>query len=195
MTAPRRRRQDSEQRRAELAEAAVRVLAEEGLRGLTHRAVDAAANLPVGSVNYYAPNRQALLDMVSDGLAAHDLAAAERRAAGTTSATSGTDLLVDYVIEMTAPPSRYRVVARHHLLAEARTNPELHERFETARAGFVGLIEAWLRTNGLPAGRAAAELCVIVTDGLVNRQVFFADSALSENELRAIIRASTAGIG
>lgn len=191
MAPPRRRRQDSEQRRAELAEAAVRVLAENGLRGLTHRAVDAAAKLAPGSVNYYAPNRQALLDMVADALAANDMAAATRRATHPTATRSGPDLLVDYAIEMTTPAARYRVVARHHLLAEARTNPVLHERFESTRAAFVDLIETWLHTNGLPGGRTTAEMIVIVTDGLINRQAFFADSALSEDELRAIIHAAT----
>ena len=37
------------ERRARLTDAGLRVLAEQGLRGLTHRAVDAQAGEPVGT--------------------------------------------------------------------------------------------------------------------------------------------------
>lgn len=49
-------------RRAALGEAAIRVLAEEGARGLTFRAVDAAAELPVGTANNYFASRAELLE-------------------------------------------------------------------------------------------------------------------------------------
>ena len=48
-------------RRAELLEAAVDVVAEAGLRGLTHRAVDARAGLPEGTCSAYLRSRSALL--------------------------------------------------------------------------------------------------------------------------------------
>ncbi|SDL36900.1 hypothetical protein SAMN05421869_12541 [Nonomuraea jiangxiensis] len=41
---------------------AIRLLAAEGMRGLTHRAVDRAADLPDGSTPYYVRTRQALLE-------------------------------------------------------------------------------------------------------------------------------------
>lgn len=48
--------------RAELiGETAIEVLAAEGARGLTHRAVDSAAGLPPGSTSNYARTREALL--------------------------------------------------------------------------------------------------------------------------------------
>jgi len=48
-------------RRAELLEAAVEVVAESGLRGLTHRAVDARAGLPEGSCSAYLRTRHAMI--------------------------------------------------------------------------------------------------------------------------------------
>lgn len=48
-------------RRTVLADAAIGVLADAGVRGLTHRAVDAAAGLPVGTTSAYLRTRQALL--------------------------------------------------------------------------------------------------------------------------------------
>src|SRR5437763_15032437 len=48
-------------RRTLLADAAIGVLADEGMRGLTHRAVDRAANLPPGTTSAYFRTRSALL--------------------------------------------------------------------------------------------------------------------------------------
>jgi hypothetical protein len=45
----------------EIADAAIGLLAAEGMRGLTHRTVDRAADLPKGSTSYYFRTRQALL--------------------------------------------------------------------------------------------------------------------------------------
>src|SRR4051794_36894495 len=47
-------------RRRKLLEAALHVIADEGLRGLTHRAVDRRAGLPEGSCSAYLRTRHAL---------------------------------------------------------------------------------------------------------------------------------------
>jgi DNA-binding transcriptional regulator YbjK len=49
-------------RRTEILDAALRVLAEHGMRGLTHRAVDAAAAIAAGSTSYYFRSRSALVE-------------------------------------------------------------------------------------------------------------------------------------
>ena len=56
-------------RRAEIADAAISTLARDGMRGLTHRAVDRAAGLPEGSASYYFRTRQALLQATVERLA------------------------------------------------------------------------------------------------------------------------------
>src|SRR5262249_26557192 len=61
-------------RRAELADAAIATLARDGMRGLTHRAVDRAAGLPEGSASYYFRTRQALLKATVERLAELDSA-------------------------------------------------------------------------------------------------------------------------
>ena len=57
-------------RRRELLEAALHVAADEGLRGLTHRAVDRRAELPEGTCSAYLRTRQALLEALTDYVAA-----------------------------------------------------------------------------------------------------------------------------
>jgi AcrR family transcriptional regulator len=62
-------------RREAIAEAAVTVIAEQGIRGLTHRAVDEAAGLPAGSTSYYSRTRASLLEAVVAHLVVVDQAA------------------------------------------------------------------------------------------------------------------------
>src|SRR5690242_6445241 len=56
-------------RRALIADAAISTLARDGMRGLTHRAVDRTAGLPEGSASYYFRTRQALLQATVERLA------------------------------------------------------------------------------------------------------------------------------
>lgn len=48
-------------RREELLEAAIRVVSQQGMRGLTHRAIETEAGLPHGSTTYYFGTRHDLL--------------------------------------------------------------------------------------------------------------------------------------
>lgn len=52
-------------RREDLGDAAISVVAEDGLKGLTHRAVDAAADVPAGTTSNYFRTRQALVEAVA----------------------------------------------------------------------------------------------------------------------------------
>ena len=51
-------------RRETLLDAAIAVLGGQGSRGFTHRAVDAAASVPIGTTSNYFRTREALLDGV-----------------------------------------------------------------------------------------------------------------------------------
>ena len=53
-------------RRSTLLDAALALVAEKGMKGLTHRAVDAAAALPEGTTSNYYRNRRVLVDAVLD---------------------------------------------------------------------------------------------------------------------------------
>ncbi|BCJ56750.1 TetR/AcrR family transcriptional regulator [Micromonospora endophytica] len=59
---------------AVLADAAIALLAENGVRGLTHRAVDARAGMPAGTTSAYLRSRQALIEAVVQRLADLDRA-------------------------------------------------------------------------------------------------------------------------
>lgn len=56
----------NDERRSTLADAGIRILAEEGARGLTHRAVDATAGVPRGTASNYFATRDDLISALVD---------------------------------------------------------------------------------------------------------------------------------
>jgi DNA-binding transcriptional regulator YbjK len=68
------RKRDGDQRRRELCDAAINVLAEQGSRGLTHGQVDRYAAVPEGTTSYYYRTREALLRGVGKRVADIDVA-------------------------------------------------------------------------------------------------------------------------
>jgi AcrR family transcriptional regulator len=72
-------------RRIAIADAAIAIVSERGIRALTHRAVDQSLALPAGSTSYYVRTRRALLESVVTRLA-------ERTAADMAGGAGGDDL-------------------------------------------------------------------------------------------------------
>ena len=72
------RRAGYRSRRPLLADAAIAVLARDGGRGLTHRAVDREAHVPEGTTKNYHPTRQSLLEAVAARMADTHRAALDR---------------------------------------------------------------------------------------------------------------------
>lgn len=57
-------------RREQIADAAIEIIARDGLRALTHRAVDRELNLPDGSTSYYFRTRRSLIEATTLSIAA-----------------------------------------------------------------------------------------------------------------------------
>ncbi|OBJ24355.1 TetR/AcrR family transcriptional regulator [Mycobacterium sp. 1245801.1] len=74
MATDRSRRRNGDARRRDLCDAAIRVLAEHGSRGLTHGQVDRVAGVPEGTTSYYYRTRAALLRGVGKRVAEIDVA-------------------------------------------------------------------------------------------------------------------------
>ena len=110
-------------RRAVIADAAISTIARNGMRGLTHRAVDRAAGLPQGSASYYFRTRQALLQATVERLAeltsADLLVGAAMLDGSAVPASSGHDLnaLAAFAAGLEAGPTtgRERLLARYEL--------------------------------------------------------------------------------
>ncbi|MFI8950482.1 TetR/AcrR family transcriptional regulator [Streptomyces sp. NPDC053750] len=120
-----------------VADAALALLAERGMRGLTHRAVDETAGLPQGSTSNLARTRQALLE-----LAVRRLADREARVLALhemPDPRDGLEALVDALALAThraLTRNRDLTLARYELALEATRRPELRAHFDAAGARF-----------------------------------------------------------
>ncbi|MFJ9784614.1 TetR/AcrR family transcriptional regulator [Amycolatopsis sp. NPDC101161] len=108
-----------------IADAAIEVIAASGMRGLTHRAVDQAAGLPVGSTSYYARTRAALLSLTFARILELDQV----------SSPSGglAESIADYAFEAVTS-GRARMLARYEFALEATRRPELREQYDSGGA-------------------------------------------------------------
>ncbi len=165
-------------RRAEILDGALAVLAGHGMRGLTHRAVDAAAGLPAGSTSYYFRSRSALVAGCVERLLERDLEQdvpeAEAAVPGTPAAGSGDDpsgalaeALTAIGVRM-ATTERTRTLARYELSLAAVREPALRAALlrggDTIRRRGAGLLA---RAGATDPDAAAAELAAVL-DGLVH---------------------------
>jgi DNA-binding transcriptional regulator YbjK len=158
----------NEARRAALADAGIAVLAREGSRGLTHRAIDDEAGVPTGTASNYFRSREALIaglfQRIGERLAptAEDLA---QRAAQTPSPALFAGYLRDIVRRLLG--ERDVTLALFELRLEAARRPELATALEEwQRAGFEGDV-AFNAAAGLPGGRAEIALFHYAIEGLV----------------------------
>jgi DNA-binding transcriptional regulator YbjK len=158
-------------RRVEILDGALQVLAGQGMRALTHRAVDAAAGLSPGSTSYYFRSRAALVAGCVDRLLALDLeqdvpAAEAAVARGGDVVDALTGVLVEVGVRM-ATAERHRTLARYELSLAGVRDADL--RAELVRGGDVIRrrgAELLARMGVTDPGAAAAEVAAVL-DGLV----------------------------
>ncbi|MDW6060056.1 TetR family transcriptional regulator [Streptomyces sp. FXJ1.4098] len=121
-------------RRELLADTAMRLIDDVGLAAVTHRAIDAAAGVPVGTTSNYFRTRAALYEAIAHRILDHQLAA---EAAASTSASSDRADLVEALataVDVGAGAARNRYLARFELSLEAARSPELAAVMRELRA-------------------------------------------------------------
>ena len=155
-------------RRTEILDGALAVLADHGMRGLTHRAVDADAGLPAGSTSYYFRSRDALVAGCVQRLLDRDLA--DDVPVAEAAARTGPDALVAALTAIgvrMATTERHRTLARYELSLAATRDPAL--RAELVRGGDAIRRRgaALLARAGAADPAAAADELAAVLDGLV----------------------------
>jgi AcrR family transcriptional regulator len=116
---------------AALTDAAIDVLADLGMRGLTHRAVDTRAGLPQGTTSAYFRTRKTLIEAVVRRLADLDRADLDRAdlAAGHLPSAAG------------SPPV---AVAAGHLPSTADSPSIALDDVDAAAAGIAAVLDRWM---------------------------------------------------
>lgn len=177
-------------RRAHIADAGLRVIAEEGARGLTHRAVDRAAGIPAGTTSNYFPTRDALLAGLVDRIyfrIAPDPAVLEELASGQPTVERATDYVL-YIVER-LDRSRDLALALFEVRLEAARRPDLAERLgEMLREAFRFDVR-FNEDRGLPGGAFEIALLHYAIDGFMfdRLTVPIDPETLSEDVVRAFV--------
>jgi len=179
-------------RRADIADAAIRTLARDGMRGLTHRAVDRAAGLPEGSASYYFRTRQALLRATVERLAELDSADMLNGTGVPARPGQGLDAFADAaaaIIESWLTTGRERQLARYELALEANRRPELRQALAASGATIRAAVAGWFAVAGVrEPGQRAADF-VAFLDGLLFDQLAGAGAReLTTADLRTAAR-------
>lgn len=142
-------------RRRALADGALRVLAASGLHGVSHRAVDIAADLPAGTAANYFGSRDALLAAAAERvleLHQEDMAAADGAVVGPID-REGLIGLLAASLEASANLYRDRYLAVYELSLEAARRPALREAFDAMNASAIEFTFAQHQALGLKTSR------------------------------------------
>lgn len=132
-----------------IADTALALLAERGMRGLTHRAVDEAAGLPLGSTSNQARTRLALLEA-----AVRRLALRESEVLGLPELPgpdAGREALAKAValaLHRSLTGQQALLIARYELALEAARRPELRRIYDSAGRVFRDPLTRLMAANG-----------------------------------------------
>ncbi|MER6624063.1 TetR family transcriptional regulator [Streptomyces sp. NPDC000931] len=180
----------NEQRRAALVDAAIEVLAREGARGLTFRAVDTEAAVPVGTASNYFASRDDLLTQagarVYERLQPDEELIARQRAAG-----RDREVYAGLMREVVGRVAAFRTgyLALLELRLEATRRPELRDVLtERVRAD----IEANVRYHegsGLPGDATAVKLLYLALNWLIVEQLTLPDVFTPDERERLVTAA------
>jgi DNA-binding transcriptional regulator YbjK len=158
------------ERRHEIAQASIRIVAASGVRALTHRAVDKGLELPPGSTSFYARSRRSLLLLAADELAAR--ARVEFAGSGLQEPTApSVDLEavadgIAHFLDRMLDQHRHDIVARYALALEVRTDPELSEILASATFSQPAA-ERLMRALNIEEPAAAAVDLISLLEGLL----------------------------
>jgi AcrR family transcriptional regulator len=155
-------------RREQLADAAIAVVADEGMRGLTHRAVDVRAGAPLGTASNYFRSRDALIDAIVAQIGQR-LTPSPEVHQELAARTPGTELFADYLRDIVRRllGDRQVTLALFTLRLEAARNPMVADRLgQWIRAGFEADV-AFNRNAGLPGDAFDIALFHYAIDGLI----------------------------
>lgn len=156
------------ERRTHLADTAVRVLAHQGSRGLTHRTIDVEAKVPKGTASNYFATRDEIIDAIVARIGER-LSPDPRVHAELAKRSPGIELFTDYlrdiVRRLMAEPDV--TIALFELRLEATRRPHVAEVLARWRRDGLAADIEFNTSMGLPGEAADISLFHYAIDGLV----------------------------
>ncbi|MEV0603658.1 TetR family transcriptional regulator [Streptomyces sp. NPDC050315] len=160
------------ERRTALVDAAIEVLARDGARGLTFRAVDAEAGVPKGTASNYFASRDELLAQVT-GQIHQRIAPDPDEVDEVMTAPRGRELVTELMgwINRRVSANRTGYLAMLELRLEATRRPELREELTATMRSALEDDLRFHREGGLPGDRTAVLLMYLAMTGLMLEQL------------------------
>jgi DNA-binding transcriptional regulator YbjK len=129
-----RRKPNGNERRTMLCDTAIQLLADEGVKGLSHPKVDQRAGLPAGSTSFYFRTRAALLLATTQRVCELDLVDLSailhpRADASTEAGPQAISPLAALIVSSAREPRLSRTKARIELILQANRDPSLADVF------------------------------------------------------------------
>ncbi|MGW6912756.1 TetR/AcrR family transcriptional regulator [Kitasatospora sp. NPDC054939] len=180
----------NDERRAALVDAAIEVLAREGARGLTFRAVDTEAAVPAGTASNYFANRDDLLTQagarVYERLQPDEATITRHRAADRDRET-----YVELMHELVGRVSSFRTgyLALLELRLEATRRPELRKVLTERVRADVDANVGYHLESGLPGDATAVKLLYLALNWLIVEQLTLPE-VFTEAERDALVQAA-----
>jgi DNA-binding transcriptional regulator YbjK len=177
------------QRRNLVADVAIEVLAEEGARGLTHRAVDSAAAEPPGTTSRYFRTREALRGAVVERVRTLHFADLQAVPPGAVDPAAVADHLAEMVyLAITTHRSRHLAIAE--LFLEATRRPDLEAELAELRTTQIELVRRVHELAGIPLTTGGARLLVATITGIVQIAITTPHSIgiSSPDQVRPLVR-------
>ncbi|WP_156466189.1 TetR/AcrR family transcriptional regulator [Janibacter sp. Soil728] len=151
-----------------ILESATKVVAAGGMRGLTHRAVDAEAGLSQGSTSGYLRTRLALVSALAEYIAAGLIDSVEALA-GEQQAGESDAIVVEHALDLFAGWLREpeALLAKAELGQEAMRQPEVAEALEPARQRIEGIVGQIFVRAGVDDVQTSAQAIIAAMEGVL----------------------------
>jgi DNA-binding transcriptional regulator YbjK len=159
-----------EERRRKILHATLELIERRGVEAVTHRAVGQASDIPLGSVTYYFPTKDALLREALELWVADEVARLEQVTAAIEREHLSPEEGAARWSELLRGNDPHQL-AQFELYLQAARTPELRSAVAEAFAAYERVAAAALRAVGLGDNAQAAPLFVALADGLGLRRL------------------------
>lgn len=177
------------QRRRELVEAALRIVAREGIGAATTRAVVAEADMPLGAFHYVFDSYDELLDALIDAVVSGERSAAELHTNGAASVEDAVCSGLEAYIRLLEENPGWELAVLELAIAGRRRDDG--DRMRTQYRGYLDAATAMLRHVATLTGsrwdapvEVLARHLVTITDGITTTWLADGDSAAARSTAR-----------
>jgi len=178
------------QRRIEIIDAAIEVMAQVGLVGLSMRVVANQAQMPLGALSYYFDDKSDLVAQAFQQLSDREIERVVRTAEQlqpTMSAEQLADLVADMIIDgFTSPQGA--IVTRYELVTEASRDERLRPMFEAWYVAMVPALSRLFRDLGSHQPELDSRTVMAVMAGLEIDNIYRPLGPVDKRRIRATIR-------